>query len=333
MKPTTLVAAFAAISLLSLAACGGGGGSSTPVVQPPDPPVDEPEPPVDEPEPELPADDLDRDGEPPREVRSPPGTPELDVPPLPQFVEVVSGIEVVQLLWANPWNYYVNHGLTRIYRNTVNDFATAAEVGTSSGISYTDDMVRGGQTYFYWLRWETDTGTAGPVAGSEDFGQGYDPVAQWLLEPVGTIAAGSVQAWGIWARDGNETTLFRATINASRASQSYASYVFGDRSFSNPTSGSATWSGDVRGITEEYRPVEGDSEITFDFATVSVDVHFTGFDDGRADMSWNDVSSSSSGRFSSGSELEGAFFGDDHEGVAGKFDRDGLRGVFGAIRE
>ena len=31
--------------------------------------------------------------------------------------------------------------------------------------------------------------------------------------------------------------------------------------------------------------------------------------------------------------LEGAFYGDSHEGVAGTFERDNMRGVFGALRE
>ena len=39
------------------------------------------------------------------------------------------------------------------------------------------------------------------------------------------------------------------------------------------------------------------------------------------------------GEFESGTaDIEGAFYGADHEGVAGTFARDGLTGVFGAVR-
>ena len=190
MKLTMIAAALAVSGLLSLAACGGGG-SSPPITDPPEPPVEEPEP-----EP-MPPDEDEGETE---EVRSPPGTPELAVAPMPSGVLVACGIEVCSVQWDNPWNHYTNHGLTRIYRNTVNDFVTATQIGTSTGISHTDDTVRGEQTYFYWVVWEAyDTGAGGtPSIASEgepardpadviaEISEEIlnDPFAQELLDPV-----------------------------------------------------------------------------------------------------------------------------------------------------
>ena len=195
MKLTMIAAALAVSGLLSLAACGGGGGSSPPTTDPPDTPVAEPET---EPEPDT-EPMLPDEGE-TGEIQSPPSMPPPAVTPMPSGVLVACGIEVCLVWWDSPWSYYTNHGLTRIYRNTVDDFATATQIGTSTGISHTDDTVRGEQPYFYWVVWEAyDTGTRGtpsivsegePARDPADVIAEIsddilnDPFAQELLEPV-----------------------------------------------------------------------------------------------------------------------------------------------------
>ena len=57
------------------------------------------------------------------------------------------------------------------------------------------------------------------------------------------------------------------------------------------------------------------------------------------DMVWNDLSVTngtfqhSGGTFLEPNTIEGAFYGEAHEAVAGKFERDSMKGVFGALRE
>ena len=62
------------------------------------------------------------------------------------------------------------------------------------------------------------------------------------------------------------------------------------------------------------------------------DVDFTSFNNGRADMSWSGLTLDN-GEVAGGTvSIHGSFYGPDHEGTAGTFDRDGLTGVFGAFR-
>ena len=332
MSWSKCLAALAACALLSLAACGGGGSGSTPVVQPPDPPVQEPDPDPDPPdtgEPEV------------EEIRGPDDAPTLAVPPMPQGVQVSIGIDIVQLWWDNPWNHYKNHGLTRIYRNTVNDFATATEIGTSDGISYTDHSARGGQTYFYWAVWETDTGRAGPrwaSSGSEPSEDPADEIArisdEILNDPFTWELTGTF--WRTSAFLGDER-LFSATIyDDSRIA------VQGTLAGSNPISGSAVWSGNVGaydtriGAADDNRglartPITGDARIEVSFGDATLDVDFTSFTQGHGNMSWEDLALTG-GAFDGGT-IEGAFYGAGHQGAAGTFDRNNLRGAFGAVRE
>ena len=146
---------------------------------------------------------------------------------------------------------------------------------------------------------------------------------------------------GNWGYSANGGLLFTATSRASGSItngkpdyQSYFSSVIGSWSFSSPVEagGSATWTGGVRGITEDYRRVEGDSHIQYHFGANLVDVRFDQFDDSRLSMQWLALPVLIGG-FSYGLELDGDFYGANHEGVAGTFDRDDLRGVFGAVRE
>ena len=214
-----------------------------------------------------------------------------------------------------------------------------------------DETATGGRTYYYWIAWETTDGTLGPVVSTSGAMPSLDPAdeiarisaeiladpfAQELMQPVapiaGTISTDSVVGWGIWGTDADGFTLFSATITALRSSDFYFSSVTGVRAFSNPVSGSAAWAGAVRGITEDFDRVQGSARIEYDFTLEHVDVLFGRFDDGRANMGWNGLDVRLGG-FRSGSEIEGTFYGANHEGIAGKFDRDGLKGVFGVARQ
>ena len=143
--------------------------------------------------------------------------------------------------------------------------------------------------------------------------------------------------WGYWGKKGDDT-LFRAHLSASGTltngvpRQSFSSSVTGSRAGSSPVAGSAVWTGGVRGVTATFTRVTGESRIEADLGAATLDVAFTAFDNGQADMTWDGLSMAN-GAFRDGTRLEGAFYGAEHEGIAGKFNRDGLRGVFGALRE
>ena len=116
--------------------------------------------------------------------------------------------------------------------------------------------------------------------------------------------------------------------------------VTGTLTGTNPTMGSATWLGDVRASGYGARPpVTGNARLQMDLSAATIDVSFTDLMGGHANMSWTDLPvvngafSDSRGTFLDPEDIEGAFYGDDHQAVAGKFERNDLKGVFGALRE
>ena len=119
-------------------------------------------------------------------------------------------------------------------------------------------------------------------------------------------------------------------------------YSVGSASGSNPTSGSATWTGTMAGIDENEGAatfgnlVRGDAAVTVGFASASVNVALTGIRDSstggsHGDIRWNGVSMRG-GAFSSGT-LRGRFYGPNHEEVGGIFLRNRISGAFGARRQ
>ena len=120
------------------------------------------------------------------------------------------------------------------------------------------------------------------------------------------------------------------------------SYSHGLATNTNPPGG-GTWRGVMVGvdIASTYRAhtVEGDAEVTMaHLRDPEVDVSFTRiFDpDGvqYADMSWTGLPLRQGG-FRSGSDrdsIEGKFYGPNHEGVGGIFERNRILGAFGAER-
>lgn len=159
----------------------------------------------------------------------------------------------------------------------------------------------------------------------------------------------SFTTWGVTGRTAEGEHLFSATVSGANIPggssphilDPYSPFILGLRSFDNPTGyGTATWTGNVRAYETDLdtygTPVEGDAELTMDLDGVldTIDLDFTSFDRGHSDMSWNSVFVSLGGfRSFLYGDLEGEFYGDEHEGVAGTFERDSLKGVFGALRD
>ena len=81
-------------------------------------------------------------------------------------------------------------------------------------------------------------------------------------------------------------------------------------------------------------PVSGNARLEVDFDDTTVDIDFTDFEAGHDDMSWQALSIRNGAfRDTRGlATIAGAFYGTEHQGAAGKFDRDHLQGVFGAVR-
>ena len=157
--------------------------------------------------------------------------------------------------------------------------------------------------------------------------------------------------WGIWAGHGS-AMLFTVHIHSDAGGgpppHFHAPLVAGARSGSHPTTGNATWAGTVwayDALPATYGvPVEGTASLEVDLEAATVDVSFTDIRDykGMAELTrvWSDLEWSDlrlvDGTFADWggtNTIEGAFYGTNHEGVAGRFTGGGLEGVFGALRE
>ena len=159
----------------------------------------------------------------------------------------------------------------------------------------------------------------------------------------GTRSIYAYDDWGYWGRQFG-VNVFTAVIDQEITTVGNTTFygtpttrVSGTRSGSNPVSGTAVWLGRVRAFetgVEGHLPVSGNARLEVDFSDATVDVDFTDLNRGHGDLSWQDLQMTA-GSFRdarSQSTIEGAFYGTNHEGAAGKFDRANLRGVFGATR-
>ena len=150
--------------------------------------------------------------------------------------------------------------------------------------------------------------------------------------------------WGFWGRQ-FQANLFGAfmeqritTVGSRSTYHAPHESIEGTPSGSNPVSGTAVWLGKVHAVERDssgYMPVSGNAQIEVSFRNATVNVDFTDFEAGHSDMSWRAL------RIGNGAfrdpqvgtaTIDGAFFGAQHQGAAGKFDHNGLRGVFGAVR-
>ncbi len=155
----------------------------------------------------------------------------------------------------------------------------------------------------------------------------------------------SYNQWGFWAKQFQEN-IFGAFLEQNITSEGnlktyHTPYgrIEGDPSGYRPVSGSAVWSGKVRAFethSRGYVPISGNAHLEVDFSDSTIDIDFTDFEAGHSDMSWRSlqlVEGAFRGPQVGQATIQGAFYGTEHQGVAGTFDRDRLRGVFGARRE
>ena len=153
----------------------------------------------------------------------------------------------------------------------------------------------------------------------------------------------SYDDWGFWGRQFGANVFTAAVEQSITTEGNITSYgtpttrVWGTRSGSNPVSGGAVWLGGVRAFStglEGHLPVSGSARLEVDFSDSTVDVDFTDFNGGHGDLSWQGLQMTAGAFRDSQSQptIEGAFYGSNHQGAAGKFDRANLEGVFGAVR-
>lgn len=89
-------------------------------------------------------------------------TPNLAVPPKPVDFDVTDGFEHVFLDWKPPQKLYSNHAYTEIWRNTVDNLATAIQIGQNTSFAFADMDVQQQITYFYWIRFVSTSSVVGP---------------------------------------------------------------------------------------------------------------------------------------------------------------------------
>lgn len=59
--------------------------------------------------------------------------------------------------------------VAELFRATVDSFASASLIGRDQGTQFTDRTVEPGQTYYYWLRFATNSGIEGPLHSTSGF--------------------------------------------------------------------------------------------------------------------------------------------------------------------
>lgn len=86
----------------------------------------------------------------------------LAVPPKPVGFQVDGGVFHILLEWTSPDSLYTNHAYTEVWRNTVDNRATAVMIAQEIGQIIPDLNVSYGNTYYYWIRFVSQADVTGP---------------------------------------------------------------------------------------------------------------------------------------------------------------------------
>ena len=146
--------------------------------------------------------------------------------------------------------------------------------------------------------------------------------------------------YAAWGENIALNTLVFDYVRKGRPQQLLGAAALGWRSEGNPVGGTASWSGILIGadysVIGAASPVLGNANLRMDIARALLNVDFTNIENQEsgapyADMFWRYLPVRG-GAFET-FNLSGRFFGENHEEVAGVFDRNQIIGAFGAARE
>ena len=182
----------------------------------------------------------------------------------------------------------------------------------------------------------------------------WDFERELLLEEwVSSQAHHAYDGWGLWSTLGGDPLFVVALHGTGRATgrchpaadcipwieHQIEVSIVGNRTGTNPTIGTALWMGDARAVGPSGKPEEGAAFLEADLDAATIDVAIALETDGPF---WADVPMTNGvfsrvdreprDHFHLGSSISGAFYGAEHEAVAGSFRHERLIGVFGAAR-
>ena len=146
--------------------------------------------------------------------------------------------------------------------------------------------------------------------------------------------------FGVWGNHNAGTPVVGSTTIQGVGIRFAFPMSLGTGSGSNPTSGTATWTGAMAGVrvgsSSLGREVTGDAEMTANLGAASLDLAFTNIADTSGarsgDIRWQGISMRN-GEFSGSGGLEGRFYGPNHEEAGGVFERSGIAGAFSLVRQ
>lgn len=117
------------------------------------------------------------------------GITNLSTPPAPTTLTATAGLDFVLLEFNNPNRAYNNHGITEVYRHTSDAIGDAILVGISDGFMFSDHPSSAG-TYYYWIRFVSDTGVLGPFNATAGTSATIQTSVSFLLTTLnGAISA------------------------------------------------------------------------------------------------------------------------------------------------
>ncbi len=111
-----------------------------------------------------------------------PGQTDLTTPPIPEGLTATGAFNKVILEWGGvDYNY---HAYTQIWRAAVDDFGSAAMVGTARGVIYADTPPDSSlaSTYYYWVRFVSQANVAGPINATAGTAASLADDPEYLLE-------------------------------------------------------------------------------------------------------------------------------------------------------
>ena len=117
------------------------------------------------------------------------GKPQPIHPTPPRNFKAVVVFQTVLMEWDRPG--YMGHSMTEIWRSTEDDLSTAVLVGTSNALVASDFVEYAPNlTYYYWIRFVSQTGHTGPYNGTAGTPITPEPPVSFLLKELeGAITA------------------------------------------------------------------------------------------------------------------------------------------------